>query len=417
MKSYRYLLVGGGISADAACRGIRGLDPAGSIGLVSQETDPPYNRPALSKGLWKGQPIDQIMRNTSTLGVDLHLGRKILSIDPAAHMVTDDHGETYAYAKLLLATGGSPIRLPAGQADQGDQVIYFRTLADFRRLSAACLRARHIMVIGGGFIGSEIAAVLAEQGQQVSMLFLEKGICARIFPAGISDYLNGLFREKGLQILPEQRVERIETVAGQQVVVTSQGQEIPADWIVAGLGIRPNLELAVQAGLEIGDGIRVDNRMRTSNPDIFACGDVVSFPSSFFGRFLRVEHEENANLSGQTAGENMAGADSSYDPIPYLYSAMFDLNYEALGDLDPQAEVYPDWIQPYQQGTLYYLKDNRVRGILLWNMPGRRAAAQHILQDSTPSDPASLTGRILPVTSSPPRRILRRERNDSPPPG
>src|SRR6516165_3448344 len=161
MPDYRYLIVGGGMSADAACRGIRDRDPEGAIGLVGEEEHPPYSRPPLSKALWQGKDEASIWRGTEELGVDLHLGRRVVAVDLAARRVTDDRGESYGYEKLLLATGGRPRQL-RGDGDSG--VFYFRHLPEYRALRALANTEATFVVLGGGFIGSEVAAGLRTVG-------------------------------------------------------------------------------------------------------------------------------------------------------------------------------------------------------------------------------------------------------------
>ncbi|HEY8449297.1 MAG TPA: NAD(P)/FAD-dependent oxidoreductase, partial [Bacillota bacterium] len=195
MADYKYLIVGGGMTADAAVAGIRELDPHGSIGVISAETDHPYTRPLLSKGLWKGTPLEKVWRGTAEKGATLHLGRNVTTIDRDQRQVVDNAGDRYGYEQLLLATGGTPRRLPFG----GDQVIYFRTLADYRRLHDD--GGSRVAVIGGGFIGWEIAAALAMNGRQVTMLFPEDAIGARLYPPGLAAYLNDYYREQGITVI------------------------------------------------------------------------------------------------------------------------------------------------------------------------------------------------------------------------
>ncbi len=177
MKNYQYLIIGGGMTAAAAADGIREVDPTGSIGIVSMESDPPYNRPPLSKGLWKGDPVDGIWRKPKGNAPELHLDRAINEIVPKEHRAIDDQGNVFTYGKLLLATGGTPRRLPFDD----DQIIYFRTLADYRRLRALTEKRERFAIIGGGFIGSEIAAALAMNGKTVTMIFPGHEIGERIF--------------------------------------------------------------------------------------------------------------------------------------------------------------------------------------------------------------------------------------------
>ena len=206
MRTTQYLIAGGGMTADAACKGIRDFDPDGAITVVADEPHPPYARPPLSKALWKGDEESTIWRGTADLGVELRLGRTIVALDLEARRATDDRGETYAYERLLLATGGRPRRLPFG----GDEVIYFRTLDDYRRLRALADEEARFLVIGGGFIGSEIAAALAMNARSVTMVFPEPGIGARIFPAELSASVTDYYRAQGVEVLAGASVTAIE---------------------------------------------------------------------------------------------------------------------------------------------------------------------------------------------------------------
>src|ERR1700690_3173695 len=167
MKKYKYLIVGSGMTGDAGVRGIRELDPNGSIGMIGNENDMPYGRPPLSKGMWKGRPFEKVWLGTDKLNVDFHLARQVTELDPGAKRLRDDQDDEYTYEKLLLATGGLTIRLPFG----GESIIYFRTLQDYQRLRALAEQGQRFLVIGAGFIGSEIAAALRTFGKQVTMVF------------------------------------------------------------------------------------------------------------------------------------------------------------------------------------------------------------------------------------------------------
>src|SRR5207245_1150729 len=256
--------VGGGMTADAAAQALHEADPVGSIGLISAEPHPPYDRPPLSKALWKGEPEEKIWRKTAATGAALHLGRRITALDPRARSVTDDRGTVYRYQKLLLATGGVPRRLPL----KTDQIIYFRTLDDYRRLRALASQSVRFAVIGGGFIGSEVAAALRMQQRDVTMLVPEAGLGARVFPADLADF-----------------------------------------------------------------------RTRASR-----------------GR-LRGEQAENARPLGRTAGLNAAGRATPYQHLPFFYSDLFELGYEAVGDVDARLETVADWKEKFREGVVYYLKD------------------------------------------------------------
>ncbi|HEY7141581.1 MAG TPA: FAD-dependent oxidoreductase [Methylomirabilota bacterium] len=390
MAHHDYLIVGGGMTADAAARGIRDRDPAGTIGIIGDDPHPPYNRPPLTKGLWKGDAPDSIWRKTEEAQVELHLGRRVQTVDAAARRVTDDRGAAYEYRRLLLATGGEPRRLPGGP----DGVIYFRTLDDYRAGRELADRGAGFVVLGGGFIGAEIAAALRMQGVDVTMIVPGAGLGARVFPVELSRFLVEYYRERGVRMQIGETAERVERRDGRFVVHAQRSGAILADAVVAGLGIVPRVELARQAGLAVSDGIEVDDRLRTSRPEIYAAGDVAQFFSPALGRRVRVEHEDNANTMGRLAGQNMAGADLPYEHLPFFYSDLFDLGYEAVGDVDARHQTVVDWKTEFREGVVYYLDGGRVRGVLLWNTWGQVEAARALIAAPGPFRPEQLKGRL-----------------------
>ncbi len=391
MKSYKYLIVGGGMTAASAMTGIREVDSSGAIGLIGSEMDAPYNRPPLSKGLWKDKEVDSIWRKTERQGVELHLGRIVKKVDPKQKRVVDGKGDVFAYEKLLLATGGSPRRLPFGN----DQIIYYRTLADYRRLRALTEKGQRFAVIGGGFIGSEIAAALTSNQKEVVMIFPGKTIGERVFPPDLSQFVSDFYQHKRVDLWTGEKVSGVETREKQLVVKTSSQRETLVDGVVAGIGIEPNVELAEAAQLNVENGIVVDEFLRTSQLDIYAAGDVAAFFNPALRKRMRVEHEDNANTMGRSAGLNMAGQPTPYDHLPSFYSDMFELGYEAVGELDSRLETFADWKLPNKEGVIYYLENHRVRGVLLWNVWGQVDAARALIAEPGPFKPDDLKGRII----------------------
>ena len=390
MPHYRYLIVGGGMTADAAARSIREADRNGSIGIIGREGDPPYDRPPLSKKLWKGKPLDIIWRNTSELGVDLHLGREVQVVEPMKRRVIDHAKTEYTFDKLLLAIGGTPRRFPFGEED----IIYYRTLDDYRRLRALAETKKRFAVIGGGFIGTEIAAALSMVGREVVMIFPEKELGERVFHHDLAEFVGNLYRSKGVQLLAEEMVVGIEKKDDFFSIKTRDNDEILVDAVVAGLGIKPNTELARTAGLEVGNGIVVDEYLRTSHPDIYAAGDVAFFFNPALDKHMRVEHEDNANAMGRQAGRNMAGLNEPYHYLPSFYSDLFELGYEAVGEIDSHMETVSDWQEPFRKGVVYYLGEGRVRGVLLWNVWKQVPAARRLIAEPGPFKPGDLKGRL-----------------------
>ncbi|WP_374089605.1 NAD(P)/FAD-dependent oxidoreductase [Methylomicrobium lacus] len=397
MANYQYLIIGGGMTAAAAVDGIREVDPTGSIGLISAELDTPYDRPPLSKALWKGKPLDSIWRKLESKEAKPHLGRVVKEIVPTQKRVVDDKGDIFTYQKLLLATGGKPRRLPFGD----DKIIYFRTLPDYRRLRALTETGRRFAVIGGGFIGSEIAAALALNGREVVMIFPGKDIGDRVFPSPLARFVSNFYKQKGVEVLAGEEIVGLETRGNQQVLKTRTNREIIVDGVVAGVGIAPNVELAQSIGLEVENGIVVDEFLRTSHPDIYAAGDVAAFYNPALGKRIRVEHEDNANSMGRLAGLNMAGKSEPYHHLPFFYSDMFDLGYEAVGEVDARLETFADWRRPDEEGVIYYLQDGRVRGVLLWNVWEQVEAARQLIAEPGPFTLKDLKDRLPAKTSNP----------------
>lgn len=392
MKHYRYLIVGGGMTGDAAVHGIRELDLDGSIGMFSMEPDPPYSRPSLSKGLWKGRPLEKIWRNTQSLDVELHLGRKIVQLDRLKKSVRADNGDEYTFDKILLALGGSPNRLPYGE----DNIIYYRDLQDYQRLRALSEQGEKFLVIGGGFIGSEIAAALTMVGKKVVMVFPEETIGASIFPNDLSYHLNDYYRQKGVELVTNDVVLSLEKNGSRFTIRTRSGRSFEVDGVVAGIGIRPNLDLAKGSGLQVDNGIIVDEHLQTSAPDVFAAGDVANFFHLALGKHVRVEHEDNAVMMGKLAGRNMAGANESYTHVPMFYSDLFKLGYEAVGEISSRMQIVTDWQDAFNKGVIYYLDPSggRVRGVLLWNVWKQTNNARALLMEAGPFKAADLKGRL-----------------------
>ncbi len=390
MKNYKYLIIGGGMTGDAAVKGIRERDTESSIGMISSETDKPYSRPPLTKGMWKGRPLEKIWRGTDKHNVDFNLGRTVTLIDPATKRVLDLEGEEYAYEKLLLATGGATNRLPFG----GDDIIYYRTLKDYLHLRELADKKERFLVIGSGFIGSEIAAALKMNNKQVFMVLRGDTIGGNIYPPDLAKSVTDHYRLKGVELVTGDEVTSVEKNGDSYKVKTKNGLVFEVDAVVAGLGIHPHEELAKSAGLKVEDGIVVNDRLQTSATDIYAAGDVAMFPHFTLKKQMRVEHEDNSLKMGKQAGRNMAGADEAYTHTPNFYSDLFELGYEAVGELSSKMEMVSDWQEPLQKGVVYYLDNGRVRGVLMWGLRDAVPAAVALMAEPGPFKPGDLMGRI-----------------------
>lgn len=391
MPDYKYVIIGGGMAAHAAVKGIRSEDPDGTIAMIASESDEPYDRPPLSKGLWKGDTsVDEIMRDLPGR-VDFYADRRAESFSIPRKEVIDDQDQAYTYERLLLATGGTPKRLPF---DDEDQILYYRTLHDYRRLRELAQSYQKFVVIGGGFIGSELTAALQINGKDVTIVFPEEGICARLFPAELAQHLNEYYTSKGVNVQASANVVGLSGEQGDYRVELEDGRLLEAEAVVAGIGITPNTKLAEMENLQVDDGIVVNRQLQTSAPNIFAAGDVANFRDAVVGKRRRVEHEDNANTMGEAAGRSMTGADVSYDYSPMFYSDLFDLGYEAVGRLDSRLHTYADWQEEFEKGVIYYLDEGRLQGVLLWNVWDKVEEARDLIASDKQWQPEELKGRI-----------------------
>jgi 3-phenylpropionate/trans-cinnamate dioxygenase ferredoxin reductase subunit len=382
MKKTQYLIIGGGMAADSAVHGIRSMDQEASISLISNESDPPYNRPPLSKGLWQGKSVEKIWRHTEKQQVDICLDTEIVNLNLLGKSVSDNRGNEIHFEKVLLVTGTSPRKFPFG----GESINYLRYFKDFERLKLLVDQRDRFTIVGGGFIGSEIAASLCLLGKKVTMIFPEKWMNQRIFPMEISSHIHNVFIQHDVNILSGISVTGFEEQGEEKIIHlnTKAGvsQNLISDGVIAGLGVIPNTKLAQDAGLAVENGIKVNSQFQTENPDVFSAGDVANYPDYYLKKNRRVEHEDHANMSGILAGKNMTGTGLSYEYLPYFYSDLFDIGYEAVGELDSNLDVTTDWIDSFKSGTFYYQRDSKIVGVLFWNNWGKLDKAREIILES-----------------------------------
>lgn len=396
--AHRYVIVGTGLAGVSAAEGIRERDRSGSILLLGGERDVPYDRPPLTKQLWFGKKrLEQVFVHPrewyDANGVELLTDRPAARLDLAARAILDEHGDRHRFEKLLLATGAEPRRLAIPGADL-DGVCHFRTLQDYRRTRERARAGSSAVVIGGGFIGSELAAALSHVGVPVTMIFPAPYLCHRLLPEPLGRSLQQLFRARGIEALTNDVPLSIEQKGGRFLVTTRGGAQVPCEQVVVGIGIRPSIALAQAGGLGVGDGIIVDEQLRSSHLDVYAAGDCALFPFAALGRRMRVEHWDNAVTQGRHAGRNMAGAAEPYLHIPYFFSDLFEFGYEAVGEVNAELETFADWEDEFRKGVVYYLANGRVRGAMMCNVWDRVEEARRMIRVGTRTGPDGLRGAI-----------------------
>lgn len=369
---YRYLIVGGGLAGASAIAGIREEDSTGTICLLSSERDLPYDRPPLSKKLWTGdKQVKEIFLQDSTYydenNVELKLGVVAIALDREHKIVIDDAGKEYHYERLLLATGGTPRRLTIPGHDLND-LCYFRSLPDYKSIRAKAIEGASAVIIGGGFIGSELAAALRTNKLNVTMIFPEDNLCQKVIPQPLAKEIQSDYVRRGIVILNEDLPIAILERNGSFLTHTKKGSEIRSDIVIAGIGIQPNMKLAAAAGLEVANGISVNEYLQTTDPDIYAAGDNAYFPCKALEEKARFEHWDNALNQGKHAGRNMAGAAEPYEYLSYFFSDLFDFGYEAVGDVSTKLKTSADWQEVNRKGTIYYLEEDVIRGVMFCNL-------------------------------------------------
>jgi 3-phenylpropionate/trans-cinnamate dioxygenase ferredoxin reductase component len=383
-RAYKYIIIGTGLAGCYAVEGIRGVDKEGSILLIGNEQHLPYDRPPLTKKLWLGKKkVDEIFVRDQKYyqdnGVCVQVNTTAIQVNASDKTLVCSDGTFYSYDKLLLATGGLPKRL-AIEGSGLDEIYYYRYLDDFLHLKSHIRPGLRVMVIGGGFIGAELAAALSINQVQVTVLERGMHLGERIFPPSLSARIQEDYIRRGVAVLTDDEPVSIIRRGRNLLTRTRGGNDITSEIIIVGIGIEPETKLARSAGLAVGDGIIVDERLQTSSPDIFAAGDNACFPYPALGRTMRVEHWDNAINQGRTAGMNMAGANVEYTHMPYFFSDLFDFGYEAVGLVSSRLEMHADWQKEDDTGVIYYVEDDRVVGVMLCNLWNKVDAARELIR-------------------------------------
>jgi 3-phenylpropionate/trans-cinnamate dioxygenase ferredoxin reductase subunit len=361
-----YVVVGGGLAGAKAVETLRDEGFSGPITLIGTETDRPYERPPLSKGLLLGndEPESVFVHTLEWYpehNVTLRGGTTVTSIDRAAKLLRLDDGDEIAYEKLLLATGSTPRPLPV---PGGHRALLLRTLADSQRISDAVTATSRVVVIGTGWIGLEVAAAARSRGATVDVIGATHLPLEHVLGPEIAEAFAELHRANGVTLHMDTQAEAVDEGS----VRLANGETLAADVVVAGIGVTPNVQLAADAGLAVDNGVLVDRRLATSDPDIFAAGDIANVDHPYLKQRIRVEHWATALNTGPVAAKAMLGQDVSYDKLPYFYTDQFDLGME-----------YTGWVAPGAKAEVVVRGDLATREfIAFWLVDGKVAAGMNV---------------------------------------
>jgi 3-phenylpropionate/trans-cinnamate dioxygenase ferredoxin reductase subunit len=393
-----HLLIGGGLAAANCARWLREGGGEGSILLVGREPDPPYNRPPLTKGFLQGKEPreDVLFRPDEWWGeqnIELMLRTSVMGLDTERRIARLSTKEEVEFGNALIATGANVRRLRVGGCEL-DGIHYIRTFASSAALRAEAERAERVAIIGGSYIGTEVAASLtAAHGDKCAIVMLEDVTLERWFGREIGGYFQGVLQQHGVEVHGGQEVERFEG-SGDRVdkVVTKSGLEIDCDLVVIGAGVIPDVTLAKAAGLEIGEagGVLCSSKLESSVPGIFTAGDICEYDSPVHGRRMRIEHWDVAFNQGKTAALNMLGRGVDHDVVPYFFSDLADwssMEYVGPGSGDPVVRGSLD----AGDFTAFYVDDGRVAAALTVGRSDDLEHAQRFIVSRTQVDPAALT--------------------------
>ncbi len=385
MERFDYLIVGGGLAAASAVDGVRSIDADGTIGLLTEEEDPPYHRPPLSKEYLQTPEATRDLLYVKPEGwfedearVELLTGRRVVSLDPREMTVATGPEETYGAERILLAMGGRPRTLLI-PGDDLEGVYTFRTVEDAERIREMAPKAETVVLIGAGFIGMELAASLTRYDVRSVVVEAEDRVWSRMLPPVLSYFVQGYFEERGVRFELGTGLEELAGEERVELVRLANGTEMPCDFAVFGVGIRPNEEIAGEAGLAVMDGVVVDQFGETSHGHIYATGDLARFPDPVFGDTARVEHWDHARTHGKLVGRNMAGAREAYEHISYLYSDVFDLGFSVLGRPAQADDVRVVGELTADRSLVLCGEDGLLCGIVLINATDRLESCRELL--------------------------------------
>ncbi|HEY9290128.1 MAG TPA: FAD-dependent oxidoreductase [Microlunatus sp.] len=360
------VIVGGGLAGIRAIEELRNQGHEGAITLVAAESELPYERPVLSKGYLLGNdPLDSAFVHDRSWfddqRIDVVLDDPVVTLDRDRHQVITGSGREIGYRKLLLATGSEPRRLPLDGADAAN-VHTLRNLGDARRINEVIAAGGPLVIIGGGWIGLEVAAAARERGVEVTVLEAAEKPLLAVLGTEVAEVFAGLHREHGVNLITGAQVTGLVTDGDRVTAVRTADAEHPAAAVIMAVGAAPRTDLAAAAGLEVDHGVLTDASLQTSDPDVYAVGDIASVDHPVIGSRVRVEHWAWANDGGPVAGQTMLGQDARVDFLPFFYTDQYDLGMEYIGYLAPgsSARVELRGDVPGRAFAAYWIVDDRV---------------------------------------------------------
>lgn len=374
MQESTFVILGGGMVAGYAAKQLveLGLKP-GQLTIVSADTYVPYERPPLSKGYLAGRDTEEAVRISpesfySANGIEIKLACEVSALDSKRKRLTLKSGGELGFDKLVVATGARPRTLTVSGARLRN-VFYLRSLDDSKAIQLAAENVRHAVVIGGGFIGMEVAAVLAQKGIEVTMILSDDRIWKRLFSPEMSSFFEAYYVARGVRFVKGATVTALKGDEAVGAAVLADGRSVSCQMVVAGIGVRPATDMLANSGIEVRDGVIVNEFLETTQPGIYAAGDVANYQDVLFTRRRRVEHWDNAVSQGQYCARALMGEHAPFKHVPYFFSDVFDLSYEYWGDASVADQVIHRGDLSSTSFSVWWLRQSRVVAAFTMNRP------------------------------------------------
>jgi NADPH-dependent 2,4-dienoyl-CoA reductase/sulfur reductase-like enzyme len=374
MNQSKFVILGGGMVAGYAAKQLVELGlPKGELAILSADNAIPYERPPLSKSFLAGKDSeDAIKINPEEFykehGIELRLECEVGTLDVKRKRLILKNKDEFGFHKLVIATGARPrtLNIPGSRLQN---LFYLRSLNDSKRIRNASAKAKHAIVIGGGFIGMEVAAVFAQNGIEVTMVLNDDRVFKRLFSPEMSSFFESYYAARGVRLITSMSVTELRGDEVLSSAVLKDGRTVQCDLVVAGIGVQPVIEVVTNSGLDLGDGIIVNEYLQTSHPDVFAAGDVVNYQDVLFSKRRRVEHWDNAVSQGQYCARSLMGDRTPFRHVPYFFSDVFDLSYEYWGDSSGAEQVIHRGDVSSNGFSVWWLHQQRVVAAFTMNRP------------------------------------------------
>ena len=406
MSQSNIVILGGGMVAGYAAKHLVELGLAkGELAILSADNAVPYERPPLSKSFLAGKDTeDSIKINPEEFykdhGIELRLQCEVATVDVKDKRLILKNGDEFGFQKLVIATGARPrtLNIPGSKLQN---LFYLRSLNDSKAIRKAAEKAKHAVVIGGGFIGMEVAAVLAQKGIEVALVLNDDRVFKRLFSPEMSSFFETYYAGREVRLIKSMSVTEFRGDGAVNSAVLRDGQTLLCDLVVAGIGVQPAIEVVANSGFDLGDGILVNEYLQTSHVDVFAAGDVANYQDVLFAKRRRLEHWDNAVSQGQYCARSLRGDSTPFRHVPYFFSDVFDLSYEYWGDSSGAEQVVHRGDVSSSSFSVWWLRHERVLAAFTINRPDEeRNVAPQWIESGQRVSPVALKDVSQPIVTA-----------------